>query len=272
MLGDQKMQDLKRKLVEEGYDISGFRSLREVATDENVDLSDIEESEVEKLNPIPLIPIEVSKAMEVWESLHKIREKLGYYPVILGSRHSVNVHWENREDTELPQTYLRQATDFPLDIWIETSIQEHLPSRTNHNESGLGGKSLDSVLPAHTIDLSKMYSVDETKTVYIGFFATTNAWEIPAHLGYGCWNDCPCPEVQVAFHKTWFERYHMEPLLMGHDTLVCRLAHPPKSRDEALRLAREHFAYCSDSLNILQTLDALAAHLLNSSVWSFWWD
>jgi Domain of unknown function (DUF4253) len=60
---------------------------------------------------------------------------------------------------------------------------------------------------------------------------------------------------------------------MTHDTIELGVAHPPTNREHAIALAYEQFAYCSDIVDHGGgTLDALAATLLNGSVWFFWWD
>jgi hypothetical protein len=46
-------------------------------------------------------------------------------------------------------------------------------------------------------------------------------------------------------------------------------------RSGALRLAAEHFEYCTDRVyqsTDEETLEALAAQLLDAPVWYFWWD
>jgi hypothetical protein len=52
-----------------------------------------------------------------------------------------------------------------------------------------------------------------------------------------------------------------------------RVRHRPKSRGEALELAREQYSYCSDIVDQgVGTLNALAAALMENDWWYFWWD
>lgn len=109
--------------------------------------------------------------------------------------------------------------------------------------------------------------------VFIGLLPTTWSWEAPAYLHWGGWNDCPMPEVHVALQPDWQARYGSEIVVMHHDVIECRVAQPPTSREAALALANEQFAYCYDIVyQGTETLDALAAGLLNGTVWYFWWD
>jgi hypothetical protein len=52
-----------------------------------------------------------------------------------------------------------------------------------------------------------------------------------------------------------------------------RVKSRPPTRKAALELAREQYVYCSDIVEQgAQTLSALAAMLMGSGWWYFWWD
>jgi hypothetical protein len=74
--------------------------------------------------------------------------------------------------------------------------------------------------------------------------------------------------------KHWQEHYGAEIMFMGSDAVAMYVSRPPQDRESALRLAREQFAYCSDTIGVarIETLEDLAAKLLSSSLWGFWWD
>jgi Domain of unknown function (DUF4253) len=47
----------------------------------------------------------------------------------------------------------------------------------------------------------------------------------------------------------------------------------PKTREEALALARDQYVYCADNIDQgVRTYSALAAALMESDWWYFWWD
>lgn len=98
-------------------------------------------------------------------------------------------------------------------------------------------------------------------------------WEVPAYLNWGGWNANPAPEVHVAALRAWHERYGATLAGLGGDVMNLRVSRRPKSRDEALALSREHYAYCQDIIDQgVGTLSALAASYLESDWWYFWWD
>ncbi len=94
-----------------------------------------------------------------------------------------------------------------------------------------------------------------------------------ALLNYGGWNDCPAPEAHVAAFRHWQGRYQLELVGMSGDVLNLRAASKPKSREEALSLAAEHYEFCPDTVDQgVGTLETLAACLLEHDWWHFWWD
>lgn len=97
--------------------------------------------------------------------------------------------------------------------------------------------------------------------------------EVPALLNWGGWNACPPPEYHVTALRSWRDRYGAELVALSFDVLELRVARRPADRDEALLLARELYAYCPDLVDQGSgTLAPLAASLMTSSWWSFWWD
>jgi hypothetical protein len=73
--------------------------------------------------------------------------------------------------------------------------------------------------------------------------------------------------------RYWFERWGAEPVAITSDTVEMLVARPPQSREDALALANEQFAYCEDVVTQgVGTIEALAANLLEGQTWFFWWD
>ncbi|MFO0994166.1 MAG: DUF4253 domain-containing protein [Hyphomicrobiales bacterium] len=109
--------------------------------------------------------------------------------------------------------------------------------------------------------------------VYIALVPTKDWTEVPAYMRWGGWNECPQPEFHVAALRSWRDRYDVELVGMSHDLLNLLARRPPASREEALALAREQYAYCADNIDQgVETFSALAADLMANDWWYFWWD
>lgn len=129
--------------------------------------------------------------------------------------------------------------------------------------------TMDEVI-ASTIDF---YERKVHAEVHLLSIPTDMGWKVPAYLRWGNWNACPPAEYHVAALKHLFENYGAELIAIGPDLIEVKVARPPTAQDEALRLARAIYQYCPDSVEQgAGTISNLAAFLMHSSIWSFWWD
>lgn len=73
--------------------------------------------------------------------------------------------------------------------------------------------------------------------------------------------------------RSWEDRFGVRVVGVGFDTLHLSVAAPPTTREHALHVAAEHFAFCPD--NIWQGVGSLAEYadeIREMNSWSFWWD
>ena len=118
------------------------------------------------------------------------------------------------------------------------------------------------------------YTSKKTMPVVIAEIPTDKPWEIFAWLPFGGWNECPDTADLMAVSKSWYERFGAVPSVMTHDVLDYELPHPVPEAD-AMRAAREQFGFCPDVIYSAEedfTGGTLAASLMNSRFWTFWWD
>ncbi|HEX5183361.1 MAG TPA: DUF4253 domain-containing protein [Allosphingosinicella sp.] len=109
--------------------------------------------------------------------------------------------------------------------------------------------------------------------VHILLMPTKAGHEVPALLRWGGWNECPPPEHHVAALRRWHEDYGAELVGLSGAVVELRLSKRLATKDEAMRLAREHYLYCNDAVDQgAGDLTTLAALLLVSDWWFFWWD
>lgn len=114
---------------------------------------------------------------------------------------------------------------------------------------------------------------DPYPEVLIVVLPTPDPVEAIAMLRYGGWNACPPPELHAAAFRSWGERFGFEPVCVGPDIIEGRVTRRPADRDAALALARELFAYCPDIVDQgTDDIATLAAILMVSDWWFFWWD
>jgi hypothetical protein len=98
-------------------------------------------------------------------------------------------------------------------------------------------------------------------------------WHAPVSLAYGNWNECPPAHVHAALARSWAERFGATLVAIGGDIVEMTVQEPPRTNEDALALAEEHYLYCPDIVEQgCNTIDALAAKLKGGTSWSFWWD
>jgi hypothetical protein len=110
-------------------------------------------------------------------------------------------------------------------------------------------------------------------TVNITVIPAAHAWMVPCYLRIGGWNECPGPEEHAAIFKYWGEKYGARVACIADDVIEMTVTRPPTTRQDALELAKEQYLYCADIVDQgTETIEALAAALLDAKVWFFWWD
>ena len=102
----------------------------------------------------------------------------------------------------------------------------------------------------------------------------TDDWTtVPAHMKWGGWNANPWPEYHVAAWRSWRDRYDANVVAMSNDTVVMSVGKKPATRSEAYLLAHEQYLYCNDIVDQgIGSVVKLAAWLMVTDAWYFWWD
>jgi len=114
---------------------------------------------------------------------------------------------------------------------------------------------------------------DLTKEILLAKIPTRNPWELPIHVPMGDLGDSPSPLQQAAIMKYWYEKHGAVPFAVSHDEWQFKAGQPPADKDEALRLAMEHYGFCYNRVerSLDNTIGKLADCLMGSKVWYFRW-
>ncbi|MEV6637369.1 DUF4253 domain-containing protein [Actinoplanes sp. NPDC051470] len=99
--------------------------------------------------------------------------------------------------------------------------------------------------------------------------------DIPALLGWdGAINLEDDPGRLSAVLRSWEDRFGARLVALGPDTLVVSVAAPPRTVDQALAIAAEHYAFCPDNVDQGEhgNLEEYADWLVGRGYWTFWWD
>lgn len=229
----------------------------------------------------PVEEVEGAKAFARWEALRAAGQG---YPVIVGDADALSflgeqIGFDDRED---PQAILARAAalQWPQAIFDarrreREAIAAAYPSEEiEEDDEAMVGEWPDKAPDAPQLTTNEdILSGKPYRACYIVIFPAQNSWEVPAYANWGGWNENPEPAFHVAALKSWHERYGAELVGLSGDVMNLRTTRSPTTREEALAIAREQYAYCADIVDQgVSSISALAASLMKSRWWYFWWD
>jgi hypothetical protein len=217
--------------------------------------------------PFEMIAVPGAEALVVRDEL---RAKGGNTPVILGSEEDVQLLVEIASGAgQSPEQVIDEASRIDVAAWLALRRQD---------DPELYGTQLGDwpeeapQAPGLSVHLDTLTRRPK-KSVILALVPTPASWQVPAHLDFGGWNECPPPAVHVALHHKWHQDFAADIACLSSDVLECTVGRPPATREAALALAREQFLYCPDIVHQgVGSVEALAASLLTANTWYFWWD
>jgi hypothetical protein len=216
------------------------------------------------------------KAVDIWRKLHAAIPAHGFYPVIIGDDESLNRIYESLTfDAQSTTTadILEAAEKISQPSWLESRYANLLKE---FDTSAAEFEAEPAGSPEKMTRFSVPYGIGTEKplkVVNILLVPVKNGWEVPAALLFGGWNDCPAPEEQVSALRYWHDKYGAELVCLSGDVLEAQVSRPPKTKEEAMTLARQQYAYCYDIVDQgVDTIQALASTLQDGNQWYFWWD
>lgn len=203
------------------------------------------------------------KAIPAWHELRKLAPGLGYWPLVLGDDRTFELTKKSFESSA--KSAAKPSPPSPV-----SSAQKFFESRAEEVGDDLPtGPWPVKELPAHSFYLPG----EREKRTVMGLIPASHSVQVLQVLNYGGWNECPLVHEHVAVHNYWDKRYGAEIVCLSSDILELKVNHRPAIREEALALAKEQYFYCSDIVEQgTGTIQALAAGLMASDAWFFWWD
>lgn len=194
-------------------------------------------------------------------------------PIVFGSLYDAGMLFENMEVfDEDPTDWLSEARDFDIDAWFDGRVAEAkewqvhtggvLPPR---GRWPIGVKTTSALRVPFDTETNQFH-----ERVIVGLVPTAEPIELAAYLHFGGWGDCPETPVHIALARDWAARYGAKPAAATYETMEFQVERPVRDREDALRLALEHYHYNRES--VPETLQKTAAGLVGATVWRFWWD
>jgi len=244
-------------------------------------------AQIKTMMPFDWVTVRGANAFDEWSRLKTAGRG---YPIVVGNDKDLTLLAEAYEvnDEYDPQSVLDAAANLaiPADLpdWSE---DDEFDDEEGDNRSGgeaepegtAKDESPDEEWPDDVGSSPELTNATDISTgkphdwVHILLVPAKASWEVPAYLRWGSFNECPSPELHVAALRLWHERYGMELVGLSYDTMNLLGTRSPATREEALELAKTQYRYCLDIVDQgVETVSALAASLMASKWWYFWWD
>jgi len=244
--------------------------LEELATlliENEIDISTLEAVEDESGNLLLFLPVPGLEVISYWERMRGLVEQTGYWPIIIEELDSQLEMMEEYDYEPGTASEIIAASQ-------QIKAKEWLKNRFEHAGDGFEGFQYPrGIWPEKPMPKLGFLIADDHETRYLALLPTSQSWQGPAYLKFGNWGYCPAPEEHASVFKRWGEQYGAEIAWVEYDTLEARVLRPPRNQADAIRLAEEHYAYCPQVVyGGPGTIEGLAGELLDSPIWSFWWE
>ena len=229
-----------------------------------------------------------SEIMSVYAEAKERGAKEGFIPVIIAYDETLweslimNTEAEQESDEckypfngEATEIYRAEALKLPLRSCAET-LAEICEADVMHEIDRTPDEEIvNAAAEESSIGFSSywQYSKEMTMPVIIAEIPVKNPWEVFAWIPFGGWNECPDTPQLMSVVKHWSKKYGAIPAVITSDVMEITVPKPVADKKEALALAKEQTAFCSDIVfQGVNSVTALADLLTRSTVWYFWWD
>jgi hypothetical protein len=229
------------------------------------------------------------RVVETWMKLAKAASETKYWPIIRGALDDYHEPVECDADAVLAAAPAgsireilkprmeerREALAEIMPEFAQITDMDELARLADVTGINLFGENVEEPWPTEAPDRVSFHTVSELKgrPAAVLLIKVEHSYEVPAHLGFGGWNDCPSPELQVAVLREWHKEYSAVPACITGDVLECAVVKRPQTETEAMKVAAEQWIFCDDIVTQgTQTVRKLAMEIWRSPNWFFWWD
>lgn len=180
------------------------------------------------------------------------------------------------DEERAPEEIVEASAKIDAEAWLAQRKAEILAEYEEDGNDGVpvGEMQTAEAEPSQGLVLvTDVLSGARHESTLVCRLSAPQSWHIPAEMAIGGWNECPDAEVHCALWKRWQERYDAHIIAVSHDVVEAYVGAPPQTPEEALQLAWEQYIYCQDIVEQgTVSIANLAATLLDTHTWYFWWD
>jgi hypothetical protein len=204
----------------------------------------------------------------------------GWIPVFIGSKKDAPGFGLPEED---PEGVLARAAAIDVPAWLAQRKQDRIDDQLDDEQGDAGAEiellgewpddDIDAIAPPEYYVFNDPLTRKPHDKLYVALVPVREAWQAPAYIQNGSWNEVPAPCEQVAVLRHWHASHGARLRCFSDDIMEFEVARPPREHEAGLALAREQYIFCPDLVEQgAGALRPLAHSLLDSPRWFFWWD
>lgn len=227
----------------------------------------------QRRRPLWVFLVEEGPALDWWRRVRAVHERTGWWPVLVGSIHNLNIEeWGTPDEyghdeadavgAEVVAQAIAKDFDEVLEPWPEP---EPKPKPTARGRR----KPAEPVVPMTERDLVGQAGTDDL----VALVPAAAGYEVPGLVG---WWGATNYNLRGADHVTvlheWHRRWGAELVALGESDLELLVSRPPESDDDVRMVARQHYRYAPDKVEEFDSFDDYIARQVRAHVWEFWWD
>ncbi len=225
-------------------------------------MSHIEHALITRLGPIEALELPEASAVSWWRQHRLLHAETGLWPLLVqGSQPGLDEPGPPLEPSGDAEAWLRARK---AEMW----------------ESAAEDGYLDDLQEAAFVDPKALKGLEGAPRAGLPIHEPTRGALVPlSHSAelftvtcFGGWNECPDDDVLTLLMRRWHQLWALEPIMISGESLTLHFPRPLRA-DEAAQAAQEFYWVCPDTVDQgAETCQALAGHLLESDVWTLWWD
>jgi Domain of unknown function (DUF4253) len=216
----------------------------------------------------------------VWAALSEACQATGLVPFLLSSMTGYTRRpWDEGEFNDPADT--SALDDLDAATVLQSAWNHFVPPEEEDDEGWRAGRApfsrtFPGLAPPEDTSLGRQ-QLDEIlgslTPARIGLVAAGRPADVLPRIGWPGAADWDPMALQVAaVLRSWEDRFGARLLRLGFDEIQLLAERPPRTIRAAQLLAAEHCAFCDSAGNGLNEVHRVAEYLLNTPIWTFWWD
>lgn len=222
----------------------------------------------------------VPDAGRVWAALSAAHQDTGLVPFLLSGRvlGSSRRPWDENEFNDPADISVLDGLD--ASTVLQFGWDDFVPPEDDDEVRAVLGpfsRTFPGLAPGEDAPLSPQQIdaiLGSLPAARIGLAVAARPADVLPRIGWaGACNWDPRALQVAAVLRSWEDRFGARLLQVGFDEIQLLAERPPRTPEAAQHIAAEHCAFCDGCAGKgLRDIPGVAAHVLSTPIWTFWWD